>query len=513
MSNHLGNVLAVVTDKKLPVEDNGMVSHYLPEIVSTSDYSPFGVELSCQTALDFDLIEEDVIYAHLQNTALDNNGNLESIGPSSPWGHYGARGQQVIMQGEYIEHEIGSEDPTYNHNIFVGLVYNFTDYLHTSLKYAWYFYQSGSTSMWKDGSNIGWVTWSHVAGDKFKIERKDGNINYYRNNVLTGTVIDEHPNLPMTIVTAPQKGHTKVYNLKVGKLHANNFCSKDSRYRYGFNGMEKDDEVKGSGNHIDFGARGYDPRKGRWLSVDPFFDKYPGITPFRFGLNNPITYLDPDGNTEFLTTIVHHQKTGKTIVKNTVVSNNVFTDGVIKATGGNGSYVNQRSWYDKHTTQVITIAEDGSRSIHKTERLLKNKERTTTSGPLKDSQSYAVFKVSWNDQTENNRETQEAINEEIRKEYGGSPIYVNEDPVGNSNDNAGLLMIRGALGDLFIGKGSESKEVDTDKIKENDTLIFPQTNNAGEKYTVLGTKEQGKIKTIKVPEGKTMDNYENAPTK
>ena len=47
MSNHLGNVLAVVTDKKLPVDENtnGFVSYYLPEVFSTSDYSPFGVIL------------------------------------------------------------------------------------------------------------------------------------------------------------------------------------------------------------------------------------------------------------------------------------------------------------------------------------------------------------------------------------------------------------------------------------------------------------------------------------
>jgi hypothetical protein len=30
-------------------------------------------------------------------------------------------------------------------------------------------------------------------------------------------------------------------------------------YRYGFNGMESDDEVKGSKNSLDFGARIYDP--------------------------------------------------------------------------------------------------------------------------------------------------------------------------------------------------------------------------------------------------------------
>ena len=46
-------------------------------------------------------------------------------------------------------------------------------------------------------------------------------------------------------------------------------------YRYGFNGMEMDNEVKGTGNHIDFGARGYDSRIGRWLSVDPLSYRQP----------------------------------------------------------------------------------------------------------------------------------------------------------------------------------------------------------------------------------------------
>jgi hypothetical protein len=40
-------------------------------------------------------------------------------------------------------------------------------------------------------------------------------------------------------------------------------CSQYCDYRYGFNGMEKDDEVKnGKGNSYDFGARMYDSRLG-----------------------------------------------------------------------------------------------------------------------------------------------------------------------------------------------------------------------------------------------------------
>ncbi|MEQ9262020.1 MAG: RHS repeat-associated core domain-containing protein [Owenweeksia sp.] len=66
-------------------------------------------------------------------------------------------------------------------------------------------------------------------------------------------------------------------------------------HRYGFNGMEKDDEIKGDNNSLDFGARIYDPRLGRWLSVDASFDKYPGWSPYNFALNSPMAIVDPDG--------------------------------------------------------------------------------------------------------------------------------------------------------------------------------------------------------------------------
>jgi RHS repeat-associated protein len=66
-------------------------------------------------------------------------------------------------------------------------------------------------------------------------------------------------------------------------------------YRYGFNGMEKDDELKGKGNSLDFGARINDPRLGRWLSLDPLQAKYVAWTPYNSMANNPIYMIDPDG--------------------------------------------------------------------------------------------------------------------------------------------------------------------------------------------------------------------------
>jgi RHS repeat-associated protein len=67
-------------------------------------------------------------------------------------------------------------------------------------------------------------------------------------------------------------------------------------YRYGFNGMEKDDEIKGNGNSYDFGARLYSSRIGKWMSIDSEWKLYPDISPYAFAVNNPIRYVDPDGN-------------------------------------------------------------------------------------------------------------------------------------------------------------------------------------------------------------------------
>jgi RHS repeat-associated protein len=59
--------------------------------------------------------------------------------------------------------------------------------------------------------------------------------------------------------------------------------------------MEKDDELKGNGNSYDFGARIYDPRLGRYLSIDPDFFKYPWNSPYDHAINSPIRLIDKNG--------------------------------------------------------------------------------------------------------------------------------------------------------------------------------------------------------------------------
>jgi RHS repeat-associated protein len=78
-----------------------------------------------------------------------------------------------------------------------------------------------------------------------------------------------------------------------------------SSYRYGFNGKENDNEVKGTGNQQDYGMRIYDPRLGKFLSVDPLSKEYPWNSTYAFAENQPIWAIDLDG----LEKITIHQRT------------------------------------------------------------------------------------------------------------------------------------------------------------------------------------------------------------
>jgi RHS repeat-associated protein len=77
------------------------------------------------------------------------------------------------------------------------------------------------------------------------------------------------------------------------QLDGRTFSSSD--YRYGFNGMEADDEVKGQGNSYTTEYRQYDSRLGRWTSLDPLMGKFSNQSPYVAFDNNPIMFIDPDG--------------------------------------------------------------------------------------------------------------------------------------------------------------------------------------------------------------------------
>ncbi len=68
-----------------------------------------------------------------------------------------------------------------------------------------------------------------------------------------------------------------------------------TEYRFGFQGQEKDDEVNGGGNSIEFSYRIHDTRLGRFLSIDPLFKEYPHNSTYAFSENSVIAYVELEG--------------------------------------------------------------------------------------------------------------------------------------------------------------------------------------------------------------------------
>jgi RHS repeat-associated protein len=84
--------------------------------------------------------------------------------------------------------------------------------------------------------------------------------------------------------------HFGAFSNKCTKSKKTHLKSDTITYLFAFNGKEKIDEINGAGNDLDFGARIYDARVGRWMSVDPVvYACQSGYVCFN---NSPIFFFD-----------------------------------------------------------------------------------------------------------------------------------------------------------------------------------------------------------------------------
>jgi len=66
-------------------------------------------------------------------------------------------------------------------------------------------------------------------------------------------------------------------------------------YRYGYQGQEEDDDVKGNGKSDNYKYRMHDPRTGRFFAIDPLFKEFPHNSPYAFSENRVIDAIELEG--------------------------------------------------------------------------------------------------------------------------------------------------------------------------------------------------------------------------
>lgn len=278
-TNHLGNVLAVISDKRIPHDDNldNVIDYYTADIRGSYDYYSFGspmpgrtfVTQACSTQTS-----QSTVYSYLEDF---NTGNF--------WPAYNAAATTADPLNSRMRVDVyGPNSGTQNTIPCLPGVSNQLDIL---LQFG--------------------------LNPTIQIELYDPST---MTLISPPVPVNGVPGLVMPIslnFTGPVSGNVVVRIVDIGGAYPDAFyvgyvnvsgqqtitsqiCWEED-YRFGFNGKEKNNEMKGMGNSVNFGSRYQDSRLGRWFNVDSYKEIYSAFSPYAFGVNNPLNNIDKDGNT------------------------------------------------------------------------------------------------------------------------------------------------------------------------------------------------------------------------
>ncbi len=144
---------------------------------------------------------------------------------------------------------------------------------------------------------------------------------------------------------------------------------------YSFNGMEKDNEVKGTGNSYTTEFRQLDPRIGRWLSIDPLAHQYSSLSPYAFVSNNPLKYIDFDGR-KIINADKKRLEKAKNELNDMEDTRKIFTEKYGSVTNRKDFTGTKDQWkkmkeYNKKYKEQVNTVKDLEISVVKTEELIK----------------------------------------------------------------------------------------------------------------------------------------------
>ena len=143
-------------------------------------------------------------------------------------------------------------------------------------------------------------------------------------------------------------------------------------YRFGFQGQEMDDEIKGEGNSVNYTFRMHDPRIGRFFSIDPLSSEYPWNSTYAFSENRVLDAVELEGleckrlsTGQYLTTCSAYLNSMKVNVSKTLLQNTTSFEISVKNSQEGASYLASKVQAANGYPETPNLVE--SRHIVKTE--------------------------------------------------------------------------------------------------------------------------------------------------
>ncbi len=131
--------------------------------------------------------------------------------------------------------------------------------------------------------------------------------------------------------------------------------------QYLYNGKEKQDEL--GLDWLDYGARMYQPEIGRFFVQDRFADKYHSFTPYQYAANNPILYIDVNGDSIKLSDAFKNDKVAMGIYNKW--SKTDAGKSFLKNYGEGGKHEDVAVVFDVEVLQAGTRGETGAYAVDK----------------------------------------------------------------------------------------------------------------------------------------------------
>lgn len=301
LNNHLGNVQAVITDKITVGQNNLSASRpttdisLRPSLFATYDYYPFGMlmpERSVQDANQQCIPTVRTAYAKKAVPIITFPNDPSHVAAFTPDGNTTVSFVDDPTFEVTIQGNAGGGPSAFatipDGNLDAGMEFEF------------------NTLVAKADGNPApmhvWVGQDDGMGGVTMLAQSS--VQAPTLVTLTATAINNNPLLIYYERTTPgtgmyvQPAEYKVFDKVLADIitvDCNTEPFEDNGYRFGFNGQMKDDNLKGPGNSLDFTFRTYDPRLGRFLSLDPLSESYPWYTPYQFAGNTPIMAVDLEG--------------------------------------------------------------------------------------------------------------------------------------------------------------------------------------------------------------------------